>query len=68
MTSDDGIWFKFYLGELGPLNINEEHFSNMTDMISDAYIWYGSHKHATWAARNGDKVYQYQFNFKGPYG
>lgn len=68
MTSDDGIWFKFYLGELGPLNINEEHFSNMTDMISDAYIWYGSHKHATWAAGNGDNVYQYQFNFKGPYG
>ena len=59
---------KFYLGEMGPGNINEEHFSNMTDMISDAYIWYGSHKHASWAAGNGDKVYQYQFNFKGPYG
>ena len=59
---------KFYLGEMGPLNINEAHFSNMTDMISDAYIWYGSHKHASWAAGNGDKVYQYQFNFKGPYG
>jgi len=37
-------------------------------MISDAYIWYGSHKHAQFAAANGDNVYQYQFNFKGPYG
>ena len=36
--------------------------------LSDAYIWYGSHKHAQLAAANGDNVYQYQFNFKGPYG
>jgi len=57
---------KYYLGSR--LNINHDHFQNLTDMISDAYIWYGSHKHAQLAANNGDNVYQYQFNFKGPYG
>ena len=35
---------------------------------SDAYIWYGTHNHAKWAAANGDHVYQYLFQFKGPYG
>ena len=40
----------------------------ITTTFSDAYIWYGSHKHAQFAAANGDNVYQYQFNFKGPYG
>jgi len=55
-----------YLGSR--FGINEKHFQNMTDMISDAYIWYGSHKHAEYAAANGDNVYQYQFNFKGPWG
>jgi len=57
---------QYYLGSR--FNINKEHFQNLTDMISDAYIWYGSHKHAQFAAANGDNVYQYQFNFKGPYG
>ena len=59
---------KFYLGPTGALNINEDHFDNMTKMISDAYIWYGTYKHAEGAALNGDLVFQYQFNFKGPYG
>ena len=57
---------EYYLGSR--FNINPDHFQNLTDMISDAYIWYGSHKHAELSANNGDNVYQYQFNFKGPYG
>jgi len=59
---------KFYLGDLGILNLNEKHFTNLTNMISDAYIWYGGHKHTEWAAMNGDNVFQYKFNYKGPYG
>ena len=37
-------------------------------MISDAYIWYGTHNHAKWTAQHGDNVFQYLFQFKGPYG
>ncbi|XP_023332473.1 acetylcholinesterase 1 isoform X2 [Eurytemora carolleeae] len=59
---------KYYLGEPGAANINQQHFQNMTDMISDAYIWYGSHKQAEWAAAHGDNVYKYMFTFKGTYG
>ena len=42
--------------------------SLLQDIFSDAYIWYGSHKHAQFSASNGDNVYQYMFQFKGPYG
>lgn len=57
-----------YLGEGGRVNFNKEHFQNITDMLSDAYIWYGGHKQAAWAAAYGDNVYQYMFTFKGTYG
>ena len=49
-------------------NFAFENILLITTTFSDAYIWYGSHKHAQFAAANGDNVYQYQFNFKGPYG
>lgn len=60
------IFTDFYLG--GVQNINAEHFDNLTNMITDAYVWYGGHKHTEWAAMNGDNVYQYMFTYKGPYG
>jgi len=62
------IFTKFYLGNFGVFNLNEKHFDNITNMFTDAYIWYGGHKHTEWAAQNGDNVFQYMFNFKGPYG
>jgi carboxylesterase type B len=60
---------EYYLGTGGAtLNFDEAHFDNITDMITDAYIWYGSHNHAKWAASHGDNVYKYMFRFKGTYG
>ena len=58
--------FQYYLGSRW--NIDQEHFQNLTDMISDAYIWYGTHNHAKRTAQHGDNVFQYIFQFKGPYG
>ena len=58
---------RYYLGEpvTPPLpNLSPETFDNLTDMITDAYIWYGGHKHAEWAAQHGDNVYQYMFDYK----
>ena len=63
---DTKIKFQYYLGSRW--NIDQEHFQNLTDMISDAYIWYGTHNHAKWTAQHGDNVFQYIFQFKGPYG
>jgi len=57
-----------YLGWLGPVNFNKAHFKQITDMMSDAYIWYGGHKQAEMAAAHGDTVYQYMFSFKGTRG
>ena len=31
-------------------------------------IRYGTHNHAKWTAQHGDNVFQYIFEFKGPYG
>merc|ERR1712002_824393 len=62
------VFTKFYFGDMGELNINEAHFTNLTNLITDAYIWYGGHKHTEWAATNGDNVYQYMFKYKGPHG
>merc|ERR1711970_789865 len=62
------VFTKFYLGDAGVQNLNPAHFTNLTNMISDAYIWFGGHKHTEWAAANGDLVYQYMFKYKGPYG
>ena len=60
------VFTDFYLG--GKENLNSAHFDNLTNMITDAYIWYGGHKQTEWAAMNGDNVYQYMFKYKGPYG
>lgn len=57
---------QYYLPN-GQWDINDDHFYNITDMISDAYIWYGGHKQGELAAMNGDNVYQYMFSFKGTY-
>merc|ERR1712179_794269 len=56
------IFTNFYLG--GKENLNSAHFDNLTNMITDAYIWYGGHKQTEWAAMNGDNVYQYIFKYK----
>merc|ERR1719186_1526219 len=49
ITAEDsrlaGILAEYYLG--GSLaNFDVGHFDNITDIISDAYIWYGTHNHA----------------------
>jgi len=62
---------KYYLGDknfLGVFPFDADHFDNITAMIGDAYIYYGGHKQAEWAAAHGDNVYQYKFSFKGTYG
>jgi len=59
---------EWYLGGSPILNINPDHFGNLTDLISDAYIWYGAYRESSAAVAHGDTVFQYQFNFKGKHG
>jgi acetylcholinesterase len=49
----------------GQWDFNDDHFQNITDLISDAFIWYGGHKQGELAAKNGDNVYQYLYGFTG---
>ena len=57
---------KFYLGSLE--NMNEQHMQEINDMITDAFVQYGTHKFVEIHTKTLERsIYQYIYSYQGQY-
>ena len=57
---------KFYLGSLD--NMNEQHMQQINDMITDAFVTYGTHKFVEIHTKTLERsIYHYIYSYQGQY-